>query len=99
MHNTLAVGVGQCCCDLCQQPCCRSERQCSIAQATVQRATVNHPHNEIDCCVFTPEVVDGQNMCVLQLGDQPRLMLETRDKFGAARQLVADDFDGDISIH
>ena len=97
MDDSLAMRGGEGPTDLVQHPGGPFEVQGSILERLGQVPSPQEPHHEVRTTGIAPVVVQGDDVRVLQAGDDLRLGLEPADELGIVRETRGDRLDRDVT--
>ena len=70
----------------------------AIFESCAQRLAFEELHDGVGSFTLSPEVVDGEDVRVGELGDRARLALEAGERLGIVGQIGGEDLDGHVAV-
>jgi hypothetical protein len=99
VHDALAVRVVERARELAQHVQDLAAGNAAALLHLLQRSALEIPHHDVGGVALPVEVVDGEEMGVLEAGDEPRFALEALAEPLVVEDGRADDLDRDVPVH
>src|ERR1700722_169657 len=97
MQYPFSMGLIQSSRDLCAMLADLLERQRPVAQAILQRLTLQEFHDDEIDAVLVAHIVDDADVCIVQRRDGPGFQLQALDGLGVRGQVLRQNLNGDVS--